>query len=149
MLNTASVADSALAALHDLHPADVDLLAATIMPDHVHLLFTLGERLSVGQVTGKFKTLARARGQAAWRWQQDGYEHRLRPDESTDDYAFYIFMNPYRAGLCAVSQAWPRWVCPEPTRFRFLQHLDSTGAPPPEWLGTIETIAAKVSTGEP
>lgn len=149
VLNTSPAVDSILAALHDLHTTDVDLLAATIMPDHVHLLFTLGDRLSVGQVTGKFKTLSRARGQAVWHWQQDGYEHRLRPEESAEDYGFYIFMNPYRAGLCSISQSWPWWVCPETSRFGFLQHRDSSGAPPPEWLGKIEAVAAIISTGEP
>ena len=149
VLTSSSASDQVLAALHTLHGTDAELLTATLMPDHVHVLFTLGERLTLGQVMGKFKTLARNRGRALWRWQEDGFEHRLRPEESAEDYGFYIFMNPYRANLWPLSQAWPWWVCPEPTRFRFFQHLAPDGTPPSEWLGEAETVAARISTGEP
>ena len=54
----------ALLALHST--SDINLSAATIMPDHVHLLFALGARLEVGQVIGKFKALARNMGRAPW-----------------------------------------------------------------------------------
>jgi REP element-mobilizing transposase RayT len=37
--------------------ADFRLLCATIMPDHVHLLIALGDRLSLSQTIGKFKAL--------------------------------------------------------------------------------------------
>ncbi len=88
-----------LETLRELHVAgDAEILAATIMTDHAHLLFTLGVRLRFGQVVAKCKTLARDCGRAAWRRQEDGFEHRLRPPESAEDYAFYIFMNPYCAG---------------------------------------------------
>ena len=149
VLTSSHASDLTFAALHTLHGTDAELLAATLMPDHVHVLFTLGERLTLGQVMGKFKTLARDQGRAAWRFQADGFEHRLRPKESAEDYGFYIFMNPYRANLRPLSQAWPWWVCPEPTRFRFFQHLTPGGTPPPEWLVEAETVAARIFTGEP
>jgi len=76
---------------------DFDLHAATIMPDHVHLLFTLGTRLTLGQTMAKFKNFARDLGRVPWRWLDDGFEHRLRPIELIEDYGFYFFMNPYRA----------------------------------------------------
>ena len=41
---------------------DMDLIAATVMPDHVHLLFTLGERLTLGQTMASLKNLARDSG---------------------------------------------------------------------------------------
>lgn len=149
VLTSAPVPDSIRATLHSLHPADATVLAATIMPDHVHLLFTLGARLTLGQVMGKFKTLSRNHGFTAWHWQEDGFDHRLRPEESLEDYGFYIFMNPYRARLLPVSQAWPFWVCPEPTQFRFTAHLAPHGTPPPEWLDQVETVATRIITGEP
>ena len=127
---------------------DIDLHAATIMPDHVHLLFVLGSRLPVGRVMAKFKTLARENDSAAWRWQQDGFEHRLRPEESEEDYGFYIFMNPYRACLLSTAERWPWWVCPKPARFLFTQHLSTDGTPPIEWLDKAGDVAKRVVVGE-
>jgi REP element-mobilizing transposase RayT len=127
---------------------DAELLAATIMPDHAHLLFRLGRRLALGRVMAKFKTMARGGGRKAWHWQENGFDHRLRPDELAEHYAFYIFMNPYRAGLVPMAEAWPFWICPEPWRFLFPEHLDEKGVPPPEWLGEIEKIAPRLHTGE-
>ncbi|MDI1320187.1 MAG: transposase [bacterium] len=127
---------------------DFELLAATVMPDHVHLLFTLGDRLKVGQVMGKFKAKSRNQGRAPWRWQDDGFEHQLRTIESAEDYAFYIFMNPYRAGPCPLTASWPWWLCPQPSGFRFLTEWNLTQPVPQEWLGLCEKIAAKIATGD-
>ena len=136
-------------ALHAVHAAgDIELLAATVMPDHVHSLFVLGSRLSLGQVMAKLKNLARDGGKASWRWQEDGFEHHLRPRESTEDYGFYIFMNPYRAGLCRLNVTWPWWICPEAKRFAFPSHLSGHAPVPPEWLGDVDKVATSIATGE-
>jgi putative transposase len=136
------------AAMITLHEArDFDLIAATVMPDHVHLLFTLGARLSVGQVMAKLKFLARNRGAVPWRWQEDGFEHRLRPHESTDSYAFYIFMNPYCAGLCSLDQHWLGWVCPRPDQFQFLAPIHDLRVPA-EWLAESDRISRLITAGE-
>ena len=126
---------------------DAEVLAASLMPDHLHVLFTLGARLSVGQVMAKLKALSRNKGQASWRWQQDGFEHRLRPDEAVEDYAFYLFMNPYRARLLPMTELWVGWICPEPTRFKFPAHLNPQGTPPAEWLDDCNEIAVRITTG--
>lgn len=42
---------------------DFVLHAATILPDHLHLLFTLGSRLTLGQTMAKLKNLTRDMGQ--------------------------------------------------------------------------------------
>jgi REP element-mobilizing transposase RayT len=127
---------------------NIDLLAATIMPDHVHLLFVLGSKLSLGQVMAKMKTQARDSGRSGWHWQDDGFEHRLRPEETAEDYAFYIFMNPYRAGLLTIEQSWPWWCCPSPTLFRFASDLSAKGTPPAAWLDHVEVTARRLVTGE-
>lgn len=81
------IADS----FHVLHlSGDIELLAATTMPDHVHFLFKLGGRLNVGQVMGKLKALARDHGRAPWAWQNDGFEHQVRSSESIEDYALSL-----------------------------------------------------------
>lgn len=124
---------------------DVVMIASTLMPDHAHLLLTLGTNLSIGQVMGKFKTKSRNQGRAPWRWQDDGFEHQLRTHESVEDYGFYIFMNPYRAGLCPLGQAWRWWICPDPIHLKFLRHLDSDPAVPAAWLGLSEEIATRIT----
>lgn len=127
---------------------DIELLAATVMPDHVHLLFTLGSRLRVGQVMGKFKSLARDMGKVPWQWEQDGFEHQVRAFESIQDYAFYILMNPYRAGLCPLTAIWPWWLCPNPGVFRFMTALEQGNAVPSTWLGLSDQIAVRLDTGD-
>ena len=113
---------------------DGSLLCATIMPDHVHLLLKLGERLGIGQVAGKFKSLNRGDlAIAGAAWQRDFFEHRLRPNESADSYARYIFMNPYRGGLIERRAQWPWWWLGENTEFDFIAMLDDGLYPPPEW----------------
>ena len=126
---------------------DLVLLAATVMPDHVHALFVLGDRLPLGRVMAKYKALARDLGRVNWRWQQNGFEHRLRENEDSADYGFYIFMNPYRARLIKPSEFWPWWLCPEPSRFAFLGHLIN-GCPPIEWFERVEQIALRIASGE-
>jgi putative transposase len=128
-------AQRTLDVLAEIHASgDAEIAAATVMFDHVHLLFTLGTRLRVGQILGKFKTLVRDRGRAPWRWQEDGFERRLRPRDTIEDFGFYIFLNPYRAGLIPLDQRWPWWFCPDPKRFEFLGMLDGSEAVPAEWL---------------
>ncbi|HTZ20238.1 MAG TPA: transposase [Opitutaceae bacterium] len=134
--------------LRQMHrEGDIRLLATTIMPDHVHLLFTLGERLTYGRAIAKFKTLGRDQGHANWRWQEDGFEHQLRSHENPEDYGFYLYMNPYRAGLIAIHERWQWWWCPEPSMFLFLQGLNADGSPPAAWLGESERVAARIVSG--
>ena len=127
---------------------DIDLHAATIMPDHLHLLFTLGTGLTLGQSMAKLKNLARDFGRVPWRWLEDGFEHRLRPHELTEDYGFYIFMNPYRARLLPTNESWPWWYCPRLQMFRFPEHFSSHATPPEAWLDTVEETSKHIVTGE-
>jgi hypothetical protein len=49
-------------------------------------------------------------GAQGWRfslWQKGFYDHVLRSGESTDGAAWYVFMNPVRAGLVKRAQDWP------------------------------------------
>jgi len=127
---------------------DCHILAATVMPDHVHLLLTLGHDLTIGQVMGKLKVMTRNQGKTTWRWQAEGFEHRVRSTESIEDFGFYTFMNPYRAGLCPLAEKWSWWFCPNPSQFLFLEKLESIQSVPHEWLGLSDKIAGGIATGD-
>lgn len=122
----------------------MEILASIVMPDHVHLLFELGAHLRLGQALAKFKTFARDRGFARWRWQEESFEHRLRAHESAESYAFYIFMNPYRANLLTLRERWPWWYCPHPKLLMFLSGIGDE-ALPREWIGEVEHIATRLA----
>ncbi len=111
------------------------LLCSTIMPDHVHLLLQLGERLTVGQVVGKVKALSRAAlSEHRASWQRDFFEHRLRPEDPTESYARYVFLNPYRGGLLDRRRVWPMWGVGRGVEFDFFAMLEDGRYPPTEWL---------------
>ena len=115
--------------------ADTQTFAFTSMPDHCHWLFRLGGRLSLGRIMAKFKGQTNeALAATHHAWQRDFYEHRLLSDEDLEDYALYIFLNPYRAGLVPFTASWPWWWTAAPTALRFLPMLDPGGTPPAEWI---------------
>ncbi len=110
------------------------VLAASIMPNHGHILFELGPALTVGQTVARWKSAMRKAAGYAGEFQRDFWEHRVREIEDEEDYALYIFLNPYRAGLLAVECTWPGWWTPDSNLFRFSAGLDGDGAPPAEWV---------------
>ena len=125
---------------------DGTVFAATIMPDHIHLLVELGSRLTVSQLVAKTKAGITRTGSAV-KWQLNFFEHRLRAHESAEDYAFYIFMNPYCADLCSLEQAWWGWIVSRQVRWQFEEKLRAGGLPEPEWLGQAGNFAATLPAG--
>ncbi|MDD2764616.1 MAG: transposase [Opitutaceae bacterium] len=110
--------------------------AFTVMPDHVHWLFTLGNRLSLGRVIACLKAQTKdALSGEGLTWQRDFFEHRLSEEETIEPYGLYVFLNPYRAALLPAQVAWPHWWCPRPEDFEFLARLNHDGTPPAEWIG--------------
>jgi REP element-mobilizing transposase RayT len=137
-------------AIHAINALDVAgnalVLVASIMPDHIHLLIELGTPLSVSQVVGKSKSaIARAHGEI--RWRENFFEHRLRSAESAEDFAFYIFMNPYRAGLCPLDQKWAGWMSSGEVRWAFEDKLRPEGLPQPEWIEQANLFAQTLPPG--
>ena len=77
--------------------------ALTVMPDHVHWLFTL-QSGDLSPLVGRVKTLSaraihRERGGNGVLWQRDFYDRAVRDDEALVDIARYIVANPLRAKL--------------------------------------------------
>lgn len=114
---------------------DGALLCATVMPDHVHALLTLGNRLALGQLLGKYKTLTREYlRRKGLHWQRDFFDHRLRPEDLASPFARYIFLNPYREHLIPRRSLWPWWRDPQIVEFDFTTTLEDGRYPPIEWL---------------
>lgn len=124
------------------------ILAATVMPDHVHVLFELGGRLDVGRCVSRWKTVARRECGYLGDWQRDFWERRVRDDESAEEYALYILPNPHRAGLAKCGEAWAGWLMPTPDRFRFSSTLGPRGEPPEEWINWPAERFTGLATGE-
>ncbi len=136
-------------ALRNWHDeGDGAVLAATVMPDHVHVLFALGARLDVSRCVSRWKALARKSSGYAGRWQRNFWEHRVREQAQEEDYALYVYLNPYRAGLVPQTAQWRGWWAPKPERFRFSGQLGAQGEPPAEWISWPEERFAELQTGE-
>lgn len=135
----------ALRTWHEEH--DGSVLAASVMPDHAHVLFSLGSKLEVGRCVSRWKAVAQRLSGYPGKWQRDFWEHRLRDVEGWEDYALYIFLNPYRAGLLRHG-SWPGWWAPEAGWFRFLGCLEPDGGPPTEWLAWSDDRFANITTSE-
>ena len=135
------IADAVSAVLARIEKdGDATFMASTIMPDHLHLLAILSERLSLSRIVGKLKALTEPalRG-GDLRWQGNFFEHRLRPEDHTSDYARYIFLNPYRAHLIRRGEEWPWWKRSPAHDLDFLQMLEHGRFPPQVWLEMDDT----------
>ena len=146
-LTTASVA---LVVLDELMAAigNERLMIATVMPDHVHALFEVGERLTLSQVIGRTKSLTGScLATSESKWQRGFFDRRLRPEDSLESFALYVFLNPYRAGLIGLFERWPWTRVGTRVRFRFLDALESGAPVPHEWLGEIERWERTIGDG--
>jgi putative transposase len=91
--------------------SDFGLWAYCFMPDHLHVLVAgenEGARLLPFLKTLKQKSAYRFKRQTAGSlWQKKPYDHILRETERWEAVAWYIWMNPARAGLCVRPEDWP------------------------------------------
>jgi REP element-mobilizing transposase RayT len=135
---------AATAILAELRAMDTDgtwqLRCAVVLPDHVHVLAILGDRLTLGQSVGRLKSKTKsslsavaANSAASLDWERDFYDHHVRPDEDRLALFLYIFLNPYRAGLCATGDAWPWYYCRDDD-WSWFSDLLAENRPYPEWL---------------
>ncbi len=87
------------------------LQAYCFMPDHLHLL--ANGTLATADCLVFNKSFKQRSGFAFKQrtrqplWQDRPYDHILRPDDSWEAIAYYIWMNPVRKGLCARPEDWP------------------------------------------
>ena len=105
-----------------------------IMPDHVHVVARLGNRLSLGQTIQRLKaktSLALKTGGLAWA--RAFFDRKLRPDDALGPIFLYVHLNPYRAGLLARTERWPHFSC-DPEDWEWFRPQLDHDIPPPEWL---------------
>ncbi|MFA6290054.1 MAG: transposase [Opitutaceae bacterium] len=111
-----------------------DVRCLTVMPDHLHLLLTLGTRLSLAKAINRLKAKTSASlGAHHLSWERGYFDHRVRPDEDRASIFHYIYLNPYRASLCTPAATWPWFHCCDADRAWFEPRLDNN-LPPPTWL---------------
>ncbi|MGZ0708043.1 REP-associated tyrosine transposase [Coraliomargarita sp. W4R53] len=141
-LHLETTREALIDALRELHlNKDIALHCATVMPDHIHCLFTLGRTLTLSQTQGKFKSLtSSALEQSLLVWQKNYYDHRIRTDTFLEPFARYTFLNPYRKRLIPVHATWPGWVLNQTYKPEFSQHLTDDSYPPSEWLANGDTV---------
>jgi putative transposase len=79
-----------------------------IMPDHIHLLLTPAEEISLERavqfIKGGFSFRLRARGPV---WQASFTNHRVQDFEDYERHREYIRMNPLRARLAERPESYP------------------------------------------
>jgi hypothetical protein len=110
------------------------LSSAVVMPDHMHLLITLGERLPLTKAVQRLKSKTSAALRSTdIRWERGFFDRQLRPSDERLPIFLYIYLNPYRAGLLPGSGEWPHYYCREEEWVWFRDMLDAD-RPYPEWL---------------
>ena len=134
-LTTEAIADTVRVRLHELETAGHwRLRSYVLMPDHFHLLATLGDRGDLSGAMRLFKgPLTPVLRQHGLRWQKNFYDHRLRSVDELLPTFLYIFLNPYRAGLVSVGEKWPCYYC-APEDWEWFGGMTNESLPFPEWL---------------
>ena len=85
------------------------VLAAVIMPDHIHLPVSPTEdrEAKLGNLAAAIKRWMREELDASWKWQRGSFDRLLRSEESLQDKWLYVEENPVRAGLVKNYLDWP------------------------------------------
>jgi REP element-mobilizing transposase RayT len=84
------------------------VLAAVLMPDHLHVVVAPEDRdAKVGNFSGALKRWIREELGASWKWQPGCFDRLLRSDESLHEKWRYLQENPVRGGLVSNSGNWP------------------------------------------
>jgi REP element-mobilizing transposase RayT len=107
---------------------------ATVMPDHMHLLVTLGDSggisAAIRLLKGRIVPILRTTG---LRWQSGFYDRLLREGDDRLPVFLYVFLNPYRAGLIDAGQTWPGFWC-RAEDWEWFNKMTDADCPFPEWL---------------
>jgi len=115
----------------------LEIRAFTMMPDHLHLLLSLGEKLVLSRTVARLKSkLTPSLKRAALGWQAGFHDHRLREEESLEPYFRYIHLNPYQARLIEPGSIWP-YTYFSSDDWMWFKSLTDEGKALPEWLSEL------------
>ena len=106
--------DIALSTILHSHRKTMYLHAGVVMPDHVHLLLTPYEDITLAKLMQQLKSvsahrIAKQREVKSPVWQREYFDRVMRSDEDLREKAEYIVNNPVRAGLVARVDDYP-WI---------------------------------------
>ena len=108
-LSRPEIADCVVGALRD-EPANLDLHAFVIMPNHVHILIT--PRIELPEITTRIKGKSARQANAILNrtgqpfWQDESFDHWVRSPHQFEKMKSYIELNPVRAGLALTPEQW-------------------------------------------
>ena len=110
VLRSPEVADIVWEAIYYFDGIRYDVIAAVIMPNHVHVIFrTLDESWPWARIVGAWKSFTCNRVHrecdAILRWQDEAFDRIVRDTDELRRCAQYVLDNPRKAGL----ERW-RWV---------------------------------------
>ena len=92
---------------------DSQLLCWTLMPDHLHLLLSLGHAEPLPKLMQRVKAITSAAADVDTiprirrTWMPGFHDHALRREEDIAAVARYVVMNPVRAGLVERTRDYP------------------------------------------
>jgi REP element-mobilizing transposase RayT len=88
---------------------DWTVLAAVLMPDHLHVLVSPTEdrEVKLGNFSAAIKRWMRQELRASWNWQRGSFDRLLRSNESLQNKWLYVEENPVRAGFVKHYLDWP------------------------------------------
>jgi REP element-mobilizing transposase RayT len=117
LLNTEKIASVIFNSINWLEQHKrLHLICCMIMPDHMHLVFVLGQGQTLTSIMHSFKSytskeIDKTLGQSGGVWQAQYYDHGIRREENLDEIIRYCYENPVRAGLVKSAEDYPYWWC--------------------------------------
>ena len=126
----------AKAILNEAHAMSADatwvVQSVIVMPDHIHLLITLGERLSLAKAVQRLKGKTSAILRSVNLGERGFFDRQLRPDDDRLPVFLSIYLNPCRAGLLPDSSKWPHYYCRD-EEWAWFHGMLNADHPYPEW----------------
>ncbi|MDA2912691.1 transposase [Acidobacteriia bacterium AH_259_A11_L15] len=95
-------------------PELYELLAAVVLPDHVHLLLRPNQGVSLSRAMKGIKgatarRLNQRRGSHGRVWQDESLDRIVRDQAELEEKLNYMFLNPVKAGLTDDPDSYPGW----------------------------------------
>jgi len=112
-LMKAEIASIVTSALKFYDKKEYQLLCYTIMPNHVHTVFTLEEcSRPLSKIMQSLKGFSAHEANIILArkgifWQDESYDHIIRDEDDLRNKIYYVINNPIKAGLVKCVEDWP------------------------------------------